>query len=201
MKISQATALIRTPLIESAQPQSWCDLGCGGGTFTMALADLLGPGSTIHAVDMDQRSLARIPERADGVSVHKMVGDLTSPSLRLPRVNGVLMANCLHFIREQRALLKRLLSVTDRFLIVEYERSRPNRWGPYPVGFDRLRQLFREVGVERVEKLAIRPSRFGGTMYSALAGQLSTDKIRLSSNREESQPDLSGASTATSGNS
>jgi hypothetical protein len=59
--------------------------------------------------------------------------------------------------------------VADRFLIVEYERSKPNRWGPYPVGFERLRELFIEVGVERVEKLATRPSLFGGTMYSALA--------------------------------
>ena len=46
--------------------------------------------------------------------------------------------------------------------------SKPNRWGPYPVGFERLRQLFTEAGVERVEKLATRPSLFGGTMYSAL---------------------------------
>ena len=41
MKISQATALIRTPLIEWVRPQDWCDLGCGTGTFTTALAELL----------------------------------------------------------------------------------------------------------------------------------------------------------------
>jgi hypothetical protein len=79
------------------------------------------------------------------------------------------MANTLHFIQDQQIFLKRLLSVADRVLIVEYERSRPNRWGPYPVGFERLRQLFSEAGVERVEKLATRPSLFGGTVYSAFA--------------------------------
>lgn len=170
MKVSQATALIRTPLIEWALLQSWCDLGCGSGTFTTALADLLAPGSTIHAVDLDQRALERIPERDDGVEVRKIVGDIGSPSLRLPSVDGILMANTLHFIREQQALLRRLLSVTDRFLVVEYERFKPNIWGPYPVGFDRLRQLFSEAGVGRLQKLATRPSLFGGTMYSALAG-------------------------------
>jgi hypothetical protein len=61
------------------------------------------------------------------------------------------------------------LPATNRFLIVEYERSRPNRWGPYPVGFDKLRELFIGEGVERVEKLATRGSRFGGTLYSAWA--------------------------------
>jgi hypothetical protein len=79
------------------------------------------------------------------------------------------MANTLHFIQEQQVFLRRVLSVTDRFLIVEYEQTKPNPWRPYPVGFERLRQLFTEAGVERVEKLATRPSLFGGMMYSALA--------------------------------
>ena len=169
MKITEATALIRTPLIEWAQPQSWCDLGSGSGTFTIALAQLLAPGSTIHAVDLDRRALVRIPDQHGGVEIRKIVGDLQSSSLRLPSVDGILMANTLHFIQEQQALLRRLLSVADRFLIVEYERTKPNPWGPYPVGFERLRQLFTEERVEQVKKLATRPSLFGGTMYSAFA--------------------------------
>ena len=79
------------------------------------------------------------------------------------------MANTLHFIQEQLIFVKRLRSVADRFLIVEYERPRPNRWGPYPVGFEKLRQLFAEAGVESVEKLATRPSLFGGTIYPSFA--------------------------------
>jgi ubiquinone/menaquinone biosynthesis C-methylase UbiE len=169
MKISEATTLIRTPLIEWARPQSWCDLGCGRGTFTTALAHSLARGSIIYAVDFDERALTEIPDHCDGVEIRKIVGDLRSPSLRLPAADGILMANALHFIQEQQLLLRRLLSVTGRFLIVEYERSKPNRWGPYPVGFERFRQLSAEEGLERVEKLATRPSLFGGTMYSALA--------------------------------
>ena len=135
----------------------------------MALAQLVAPGSTIYAIDFDQRALEEIPDQYDGVEIRKTVGDIGSPSLRLPAVDGILTANTLHFIQEQQVFLRRLLSVTDRFLVVEYERSKPNRWGPYPVGFERLRQLFTWAGVERVEKLATRPSLFGGTMYSALA--------------------------------
>jgi hypothetical protein len=135
----------------------------------MALAQLVAPGSTIYAVDLDQRALKGIPDRHCGVEIRKIVADLQSSGLRLPPVDGILMANTLHFIQDQQIFLKRLLSVADRVLIVEYERSRPNRWGPYPVGFERLRQLFSEAGVERVEKLATRPSLFGGTMYSAFA--------------------------------
>jgi hypothetical protein len=117
----------------------------------------------------DPRVLEGIPDQHDGVEIRKIVGDLQSSSLRFPSVEGVLMANTLHFIQEQQIFLKRLRSVADRFLIVEYERSKPNRWGPYPVDFKKLRQLFIEAGVDRLEKLATRPSLFGGTMYSALA--------------------------------
>ena len=169
MKVIEATALIRTPFIEWARPQSWCDLGSGSGTFTMALAQLLAPGSTIYAVDFDQKALKEIPDQHDRVVIRKIIADLQSSSLDLPSVDGILMANTLHFIQEQLIFVKRLRSVADRFLIVEYERPRPNRWGPYPVGFEKLRQLFAEAGVESVEKLATRPSLFGGTMYSAFA--------------------------------
>jgi ubiquinone/menaquinone biosynthesis C-methylase UbiE len=169
MKTSEATALIRTPMIEWARPQSWCDLGCGSGTFTIALAQLLASGSTIHAVDLDPRALGKIPDQHQGVAIRKVLGDLRSPSLHLPSVDGILMANSLHFIQDQHWFLRRLLSVTSCFVIVEYERNKPSPWGPYPVGFEKLCQLFSGTGVEHIEKLTTRRSRFGGTMYSAFA--------------------------------
>jgi hypothetical protein len=135
----------------------------------MALAQLLAPGSTIYALDLGPGALKGIPGQRNGVEIRKVVADLQSSTLRLPSVDGVLMANTLHFIQEQQVFLRRLLSVADCFLIVEYERTKPNPWGPYPVGFEKLRQLFTEAGVERVEKLATRPSLFGGRMYSAFA--------------------------------
>ena len=129
MKITEATALIRTPLIEWVRPQSWCDLGSGSGTFTMALAQLLAPGSTIYAIDLDPRALKGIPGQRNGVEIRKIVTDLQSSSLRLPSGDGVLMANTLHFIEEQQVFLRSLLSVADCFLIVEYERTKPIHGG------------------------------------------------------------------------
>lgn len=175
MTIDQAAALLRTPRIEWARPQIWCDLGCGEGVFTTALASLLAPGSTIHAVDMDQRALQRVPERHDGVGIRKVLADINSRSLRLPCCDGVLMANSLHFIHEQSQLLSRLTAVSQRFLIVEYERSQSSRWGPYPVGFQKLNALFHEVGADAVHRINTRKSRFGGIMYSALA-EVDTDE-------------------------
>jgi hypothetical protein len=135
----------------------------------MALAQLLAAGSTIRAVDRDHRALAGIPDHYDGVEVRKIVGDLNDAGLSLPTVDGILIANTLHFIRQQKDLLTRLLSVTDCILIVEYERFLPNPSGPYPVGFQKFRKLCSRIGVQRVERFGTRPSQFGGTMYSALA--------------------------------
>ena len=168
MKMSEAIALIRTSAI-GTRSQSWCDLGCGSGTFTVALAQSLVSGSTIDAVDFDEGALKGIPDEYHGVTIRKLLGDLRIPTLRLPSVDGILMANSLHFIQDQHLLLSKLLLVTNRFLIVEYERSKPSPWVPHPIGFERLSQLFSETGVERVEKLSTRRSRFGGTMYSAFA--------------------------------
>jgi methylase of polypeptide subunit release factors len=80
MEIDQAVELIGTPLIDWTRPQSWCDLGSGTGTFTMALARLMAPGSTIFAVDQDRRALAKIPNHFDGIEIRKIVGDLACPA-------------------------------------------------------------------------------------------------------------------------
>src|ERR1700761_6089748 len=105
MKIADATELIRTDQIAGARPQTWCDLGCGTGTFTLALATLLPPNSVIHAVDKDERSLSQIPGRYQDVPIRKELVDLRKSDPSLPALDGVLMANLLHFIRRQGAFI------------------------------------------------------------------------------------------------
>jgi hypothetical protein len=147
--------------------------GLRTGTFTLAVAQLLAPGSTVHAVDQNSKALAGIPADFNGVQILKITADLGTRELSLPAVDGVLMANSLHFIRRQSELLKELLTFTSQFVIVEYERFLPHPWGPYPVPFRKLRKLFAQAGVDRVEPIATRPSRYGGTIYSAFASRSS----------------------------
>jgi ubiquinone/menaquinone biosynthesis C-methylase UbiE len=169
MTIDQAAALLRTPRIEWTRPQVWCDLGSGEGLFTLTLATLLAPGSTIYAVDRNQSALQRIPKEHHGASIRSIHGDLNSDRLQLPSADGILMANVLHFIPKQENLLKRLRDLSERFLIVEYEQGRSSTWRPYPVSFQKLRELFSVVGIHAITQISSRKSRFGGTMYSALA--------------------------------
>src|SRR5215204_1096186 len=89
----------------------WADLGAGAGAFTLALADLIGPTGTIHALDQDRGAL-RDQERAmarlfPAVAVHYRVADFTRP-LDLPPLDGVVMANSLHFVRHKDPVLRQV---------------------------------------------------------------------------------------------
>jgi hypothetical protein len=169
MHIAEATELIRIDKLSGARAQTWCDLGCGTGTFTLALATLLPPDSVIHALDKNKRSLSHIPNRYQGVTIRKEVVDLSESNLSLPALDGVLMANFLHFIQHQGAFVARLRTLSERLLVVEYDGRAPSRWIPYPLGFSALRGLLRERGFTEIAKVGTRASRFGGEMYSALA--------------------------------
>lgn len=169
MKTSDAVELIRND--EPSEPQAWCDLGCGSGTFTIALAELLTPGSIIYAVDVNARRLTGIPEQHHGVTIRKVVADVTREEFPASQVDGILVANALHFIVDQAKFLTMVSQATNKLLIVEYENRLPSPWGPYPVNFAKFREMAQKTGFSQTEKLRTMPSRFGGTLYSALARQ------------------------------
>jgi trans-aconitate methyltransferase len=160
MEQEEAVSLIRAG-VSGMQPQSWADLGCGRGVFTFALKSLLPAGSRLIAVDKESQ---RLP-------LHFIKGDFEKDELPLSRLDGILMANSLHFVRDKEKLIRKLEAyflATPAFLIVEYDTDRANRWVPYPVSSDELRSLFTGLGYSSITKLEVRPSRFGGQLYAAL---------------------------------
>lgn len=156
---------------------TWADLGSGNGAFTLALADLLGPGAPIHSVDRDGAALHRQRQAMDRsfpetrVTYHQ--GDFTRPrSLGLPSLDGLVMANSLHFVRRKEPLLEVLaqhLVPGGRIVLVEYDSDHGNSWVPHPLSFGSWEGLAATCGLEGTRLLARRPSRFLGAMYSALS--------------------------------
>lgn len=153
----------------------WADIGSGAGAFTLALADILGGGATIHSVDRDRGALreqaralrASFPDvRAD---FH--VGDFTG-SLDLPPLDGIVMANALHFVRDQAAVVVHLrgyLKPGGRFVLVEYDTDRGNHWVPHPLSYRSWELLAPRCGFDATRLLATVPSRFLGGIYAALS--------------------------------
>lgn len=154
---------------------TWADLGSGGGAFTLALADVLGPGATIHSVDRDGAALrsqaAAMRGRFPMTTLHQHHADFTMP-LDLPALDGVVMANSLHFVRDKRpvlALVRGYLRPGGRLILVEYDAEHGNPWVPYPVSAVRWPSLAAATGFEGAHELMRVPSRFLGAIYSALS--------------------------------
>ena len=154
---------------------TWADLGAGTGAFTLALADLIGPHGVIHAIDRDRAALAEL--RSTFVSavpraeLHVRPADFTR-RLDLADLDGVVMANSLHFVEDKTdvlALVRGYLKPGGRLLLVEYDSDRGSPWVPHPLSFETWRELASEAGFVETRKLATVPSRFLRQIYSALS--------------------------------
>ena len=144
----------------------WADLGAGEGAFTLALADLLGPDAHIVAVDKDPRAL-----RAIGHGVETRVADFTKP-LDLRDLDGIVMANSLHYVRDKQPVLesvRAMLRPGGRLVIVEYGADRGNPWVPYPFTYARWETMAAQAGFRNTRLLKTVPSRWLGSMYSAVS--------------------------------
>lgn len=170
MILSQAVSLIQSAPISPQPSQTWADLGAGTGTFTLALAELLPESSLIYAIDQNARALRQIPSQHKQISIEILQADFATADFQLNNLDGILMANALHYIRDKSMLISKLrtyLKANGSFLIVEYETTRANPWVPYPIQFESLQDLFTEMGFSFVEKLGEIPSRYQGKMYAA----------------------------------
>jgi trans-aconitate methyltransferase len=170
MNRRDAIAMFEGADLSTPAPSTWADLGCGDGTFTMALASLLAPGSVIHAIDRDASAVARVPAALDAVRIETHVADFTRSWPFSPAVDGILMANSLHYVRDQRGFLRACLSLMSeagRFLIVEYDTFSSSPWVPFPIGRDALQDLFSDIGTATV--LGTRRSTYGrARLYAAM---------------------------------
>ena len=153
----------------------WADLGSGTGAFTLALAELLGSQGRIYSVDKDSDALRQqeqaMRQFAPAIQVTYIAADFTRP-LNLPILDGVVMANSLHFVRKKDEVLQRVagyLRPGGRLLVVEYNTDRGNMWVPYPFSFDTWQQLASKNGFVGTQLLERRPSRFLNEIYSAVS--------------------------------
>lgn len=174
MELAAAKSLIQHKVFaKTGIPTQWADLGCGSGSFTRALAELLPQASLIYAVD---RHTPNLPAHHDGTRIETIQRDFYLEPLDLPPLDGLLMANSLHFIPRQAALLDTLCGLLKKrgiFLLVEYDTDIPaGRWNPFPVPFAALPSLFNPIGYTVIERIHTRPSRFGHqNLYAALIRQ------------------------------
>ncbi len=158
----------------AAKSGRWADLGAGEGAFSLALAELLGPGAHITAVDRDAGSMRGLPaemgRRFPATELEVVVADFTRP-MSLSDLDGIVMANSLHFVRDKGPVLARvrgMLRPGGSLIVVEYGSDRGNPWVPHPFSYERWEQMAAGAGFERTRMIGTVPSRYLGSMYSAV---------------------------------
>jgi SAM-dependent methyltransferase len=168
---------------------TWADIGAGTGAFTLALAELLGPGARIVAVDRDAAALRA---NADGLGTRypatrltTLVADLERP-IDLPPLDGLVAANSLHFVpRDRLVATVRSLAAHLRpgapFVVVEYDADRGNPWVPHPFSAAAWAPMAERAGLEGATVIGRAPSRFLGAIYAAVSRRPSAATSRSTS--------------------
>jgi len=162
MKIADAVALIKPALRIDTDSSIWADLGCGTGTFTAALASLLGKGSIIYAIDEESQRLVASSVNKTTIRFTKL--NFVEEKLPFHNLDGIMMANSLHFVKDKSTFIKRVkshLKEDGQMVVVEYNRDKPTHWVPYPIGFDNLVETFSACGFSRIEKIGEKDSIYG----------------------------------------
>lgn len=158
------------------QPGStWADFGSGSGAFTLALRELVGVDAEIYSIDQDGGRL-REQERAfkqmfPNSNIHFMRADF-SKALTLPPLDGIVMANALHYFKDKEKLLRHVatfLKPGGAFILVEYNVDSGNMWVPHPLSWNTYQKLAPHAGFELLRLLATHPSRFLEGFFSAIA--------------------------------
>jgi ubiquinone/menaquinone biosynthesis C-methylase UbiE len=155
---------------------TWADFGAGSGAFTLALRELVGPHANIYAVDKDPKGLRDLEKAhrekfTTAQNVHPLRADFTGP-LSLPPLDGIVMANSLHFFKDKLKVLRHVrsfLKLNGALLLVEYNVDSGNPWVPYPLSFESYRTLAPRAGFSEPKLLDTAPSRFLKGFYSAVA--------------------------------
>ena len=173
MELSTAIKLIDSSYLNKDTLQTWADLGCGNGLFTKVLATLLADGSTVYAIDKADTFHIDNNISKSKTNIFFRRQDIEKQELNLPALDGILMANVLHYVRDKEPFiekLKRSMKQNASFLIVEYYTDQPvPHWVPFPLSFTAATQLFRQAGYKKFEKLGNQASLYQhSNLYSAI---------------------------------
>jgi SAM-dependent methyltransferase len=159
---------------DGVAPGTWADLGSGAGAQQIGECERERAGGRIVSVDRDGEALRRqrqpMEERFPYAAVEYLQADFTRP-LHLPELDGVVMANSLHFVRRKEPVLAGVrgwLRPGGRLILVEYDTDHGNPWVPHPLAYPTWERVAAANGFEETRLLARWPSRYAGAMYSAL---------------------------------
>jgi ubiquinone/menaquinone biosynthesis C-methylase UbiE len=139
--------------------QTVLDLGCGPGTFSLAMAKMVGESGKVIAVDVQEEMLRLVREKAarqgleSRIVTHKSGPDGIGLS---EKVDFALAFYMVHEVPNAEAFLKEIASLLKprgKLLIVE------PKMHVSPAAFDKTIEIARQAGLKPVSEPKIRFSR------------------------------------------
>ena len=171
MTFQEATLFIEKVNFQSGE--TWADLGAGSGTFTIPISQFLGENGKVYAVDSSPKVLnLQQDSYKNQAPIFSIQADFTN-SLDLPLLDGIFLANALHFVKDQTTFLQQIiykLKDKGKIVFIEYDREHGNPWVPYPISFSKLKKMTVDVGLTEAKELNRKNSIYGnGEMYLAIS--------------------------------
>lgn len=149
-----------------AEASTWADMGAGTGVFTLALQEIL-PSGTIYAADKSPHMLWRLPSTPN-VKIEVLEADFTRP-FEMPQVEGILMANALHYAKDPIQALTLVLAHLapgGTFMLIEYDTDQANPpWVPYPISAPTFQQIAPLLGLTTLRDINRRTSIYQEEIY------------------------------------
>lgn len=165
MSHEEAISLIKNGIHPSTG--AWADIGAGTGAFTEALRDILTSG-TIYSFDKNPHMLWRL-EGSEDVAIQVVEGDFTKKFELPSQVEGIVMANALHYAENHLDALRNVLANLapgGTFILIEYNTDQPSPpYVPYPLSEMTFRSIASTAGLRELEVIGRKTSIYQGEMY------------------------------------
>src|SRR6266542_786592 len=140
---------------------TWADFGARVGAVTLALSELVGLKAEIYAVDKDRAGFSKLEQSHRALfgtsqNIHPVRADFAG-ALSLPPLDGIIMANSLHYFKDKEKVLRHVrsfLKLNGTLLLVEYNVDSGNMWVPHPLSFETYKDLTPRAGFSEPRLLA-----------------------------------------------
>jgi ubiquinone/menaquinone biosynthesis C-methylase UbiE len=134
------------------------DLGCGSGSFTLTMAECVGPGGLVFGVDDSAEMLERLRSKGPPPWIKLVEADAARTGLDGRRADACLLSCLLHEVSQPGALLDeayRLLKPGGRVVVMEWKLGFDSPGPPQRIRLsrDRLEKLFLESAFTGFEYL------------------------------------------------
>jgi ubiquinone/menaquinone biosynthesis C-methylase UbiE len=157
----------------------WVELACGDGVFAEITLEIASPEIKIIGLDIDRSALTQFRdhlEKKKSEDLLPLQADLEH-SLPMSKVDGIILANGLHFFPEQQQIqiltnCASVLKHDGHILIIEYNTERSTTAVPYRLPERNIYRLLIDAGFSAPLKISHVSSSYLGQLYSVLAGPI-----------------------------